>query len=300
MIASESEQADRKPFPSLVSVIIPARNGAAVLPGQLEALANQDYDGAWEGVVVDNDSHDATADVALAWKTKMPQLRVITARRHGVSHARNAGAAAARGDVLLFCDQDDVATPSWLRAMTSAARTADLVGGYLDFATLNSPHARSVRMPRPRDRLPVIHGFLPFAAGSCLGVRTDVFTALGGFNKAYADCGGDVEFCWRAQLASYSLGYARDAVMQYRLRDRLWPMARQSFCYGQSAPRLFRDFHAHGMPPRNTRQAVKGWRWLVRHLPHLTSPDRAAGWIYMFGGSLGLLVGSLRYRVWYP
>lgn len=301
MTAPRSEQADRKPFPTLVSVIIPVRNGAAVLPGQLKALANQDYDGAWEVVVVDNDSHDATADVALAWKTKMPQLRVITARRHGVNHARNAGATAARGDVLLFCDADDVATPSWLRAMASAACTADIVGGYLDYDTLNSPRARSSRMPNPRDRLPVVYEFLPYAVGACFGVRTDVFTALGGFNEAYVGCGAeDVEFCWRAQLASYSLGYAGDAVMQYRLRDRLWPMARQNFCYGQGAARLFRDFRAHGSIPGNTRQAVEHWQWLVRHLWHLSSTDRAAWWISHFAWHLGRLVGSIKHRVWCP
>ena len=293
--------AERLPTSPLVSVIIPVRNGAAVLPGQLKGLTNQDYDGAWEVVVVDNDSHDATVDVALAWKTKLPQLRVTTARRHGVNHARNAGATAARGDLLLFCDADDVATPSWLRAMASAASTADIVGGYLDFDTLNSPRARSARMPNPRDRLPGGDEFFPYASGGCFGVRTDVFTTLGGFNQAYASRGAeDVEFCWRAQLGSYSLGYARDAVMQCRLRDRLWPIARQSFCYGQGSARLFRDFHAHGIPPVNTRHAVEGWQWLVRHLPHLASPDRAARWTWRFGWRLGLLVGSLRYWVWCP
>lgn len=276
MTAPESEQADRQPFPTLVSVIIPVRNAAAVLPGQLKALANQNYDGAWEAVVVDNDSHDATADVALAWKSKMPKLRVTIARRRGVSHARNVGATAARGDVLLFCDAVDIATPSWLRAMASAARTTDIVGGYLGLDTLNSPRARSYHDRNPRDRLPIAFEFLPYAVGACFGVRTDVFTALDGFN----------EVCrlWRRRhrillarpvrlLLSGVRPGSRDAVPPARPAVAPGPpvlLLRLGATRGCSAT------STHTASPGNTLEAVEHWQWVVRHLPApgLTRPSR--------------------------
>ncbi|MCA1835885.1 MAG: glycosyltransferase, partial [Actinobacteria bacterium] len=220
-------------FPTLVSVVIPARNAAAVIAGQLEGLSRQEYCGAWEIIVADNASTDDTAAVAAGWAARVPELRVISAAgRLGINHARNAGAAVARGDFIVFCDADDVATPGWLQGMVEATSRADVVGGHPDHVTLNTPRVRCWRQSVRPDELPNAFGFLPYAVGASLGVRTDAFQRLGGFNEEYAGGGDDVEFCWRAQLASYTLGHAPDAVMCYRLRDRLWPLAKQGYGYG--------------------------------------------------------------------
>lgn len=285
-------------WPTLVSVVIPARNAEAVLGQQLAALSRQDYGGAWEVVVVDDNSQDRTAQVAATAGRRLPGFRVLRARGRGTSHARNTGAASCAGDFLVFCDADDVAAPTWLRAMVEAGRGADLVGGYLDFEALNPPRARSSREPNPDDRLPVTMDFLPYAVSSCLGVRTQVFTALDGFNETYrGGAAEDVEFCWRAQLASYRLVFAPDAVMHYRLRSGLWPMAQQAFRYGRGDAQLFRDFREHGIPPIAFGEAAARWGRMVRRLPALLSPDRAARWTFGSAFRLGRLVGSLVYRV---
>ena len=142
--------------PTMVSVVIPARNVAELLPFQLESLSGQTYRGRWEVVIADNCSTDRTVDIALNWTEKLPDLRVVRAhRRRGVNHARNVGAAAARGDLLLFCDADDVASAGWLQAMAEAARSSDIVGGVINDRALSDFRARSWR-PRPlRDYLPV-------------------------------------------------------------------------------------------------------------------------------------------------
>src|SRR5216683_443867 len=257
-------------FPGLVSVVLPARNAASVIAGQLEGLSRQEYPGAWEVVIADNASTDDTAGVAAGWVSRLPRLRVVSAAaRQGINHARNVGARAARGDFIVFCDADDVATPGWLHAMADAARGADIVGGHTDYAALNTPRARSWRPSVRKDRLPDVFGFLPYAVGASLGVRTAVFQALGGFNEEYARGGDDVEFCWRAQLASYTLGHAPDAVMLYRLRDRLWPLARQGYGYGRSDAHLYRDFRAAGLPPLRAGAGFRSWGRLIRRLPEL-------------------------------
>jgi glycosyltransferase involved in cell wall biosynthesis len=288
----------RPPSPGLVSVVIPARNAAAVIGSQLEALSRQDYPGAWEVIIADNASSDDTAHVAASWASMLPGLHVVcAASRRGINHARNVGARAARGDIVVFCDADDVATPFWLRGMVDAARSADIVGGRTDYAALNSAHARAWRPPVPEDRLPDVFGFLPYATGASLGVRTEVLQTLGGFNEEYAGGGDDVEFCWRAQLASYTIGHAPDAVMLYRLRDRLWPLAKQGYGYGKSDAHLYRDFLPQGLPPLGARAAIGSWIRLFRRLPELASRDRAGSWIYGAAWRCGRLMGSLRYRV---
>ena len=92
-----------------VSVVIPARNAARTLDAQLQALAAQRFPAEWEVLVSDNGSTDATRAVAVEWAGRIPLLRVIDASaRPGASAARNLGAAAAHGELLLFCDADDV------------------------------------------------------------------------------------------------------------------------------------------------------------------------------------------------
>ncbi|MGH3566573.1 MAG: glycosyltransferase family 2 protein [Pseudonocardia sp.] len=288
-------------FPTLVSVVIPARNAATVIAGQLEGLSRQDYPGAWELIVADNASTDDTAALAADWAAKLPTLRVVpAAARLGINHARNVGAAAARGDFLVFCDADDVATPGWLHAMVEAARGADIIGGHTDHTALNPARARCWRPPVPLDRLSSLFGFLPYAEGASLGVHSEVFQRLGGFNEDYVGGGDEVEFCWRAQLASYTVGHAPDAVMCYRLRDRLWPLAKQAYGYGRADAHLYRDFRPHGLSPLDAGAGFPSWGRLIRRLPELASPDRAGAWVYSAARRCGQLTGSLRYGVRCP
>src|SRR6059058_4106784 len=109
---------EQRPVPALVSVVVPAYNCADTIDVQLAALAEQDYDGRWEVVVVDNRSTDDTADRARRWSDRLPGLRVVDAsERQGVSHARNRGIEEARGDLIAICDADDQVQPGCLTAM---------------------------------------------------------------------------------------------------------------------------------------------------------------------------------------
>lgn len=75
--------------------------------------------------------------------------------------------------------------------------------------------------------------------------------------------------------------------MQYRLRDQLWPLARQFFSYGwerrAAVPRLPRTRHPPGTPSRRSSTG-SGWSGTYRHL---ASPDRVARWTSGFAWRLG-------------
>lgn len=253
--------------PALVSVVMPVRDGAELLDEQLAALAGQSYSGAWELLVADNGSTDGSLSVAEAWRDRLPRLRVVDATdRPGAAHARNVAAAAASGDLLVFCDADDVADAGWLEAMVAAAADADVVAGRIETHRLNDELARRWRPFLAHGSEPISHGWLPYALSANAAFRAEVFRALGGFREDYP-VGEDVEISWRAQLSSYRLRFAPDAVMHYRYRTALLPLLRQYLAYGTIGPRLYRDFQAAGMPPSPVRAAVRPWLRLLGRLP---------------------------------
>ncbi|MDP9402817.1 MAG: glycosyltransferase [Actinomycetota bacterium] len=292
---------DSKSPPSLVSVVIPALNAADVIGGQLEALSRQTYTGPWEVVVVDNGSTDGTAEVAAGWADRLPGLRVVDASaRRGHTVARNAGAAAATGDFLLYCDADDVAYPGWVAAMAEAAASGDVLGGYLETETLNNDNNRSWRMRQRLDRLPTKMGFLPLAITANFGIRKSVLLWIGGFNEDYAEGCNDVEVSWRAQVAGYELCFVPEAVMAYRLRTSLRGLAKQMYRRGLAEPQLYRDFRPHGVPKRSALRMAGGWAKLIVDLPLvLQGPGPRGQWVTRVATLAGRARGSIQHRSLY-
>lgn len=285
------------PPPSLISVVMPVLNAEAHVGDQLAALSSQTYTGSWELVVVDNGCTDRTLDIVRDWRKRLPPVTIADARaRRGLNHARNAGAAAARGDFLAFCDADDAATPRWLAAMAAAARDADIVGGRLEWEALNDPVVRAWRPQAPMTDLLVDHGFLRYAPGGNLGVWAHIAHEIG-WDEEFTFGSSDHGFAWRAQLAGYRLAFAPDALMQQRFRPTVWGMARQHLRYGRSGPQLHRVFRDVGLPAPDNRDALRQWRRLLSDLPDLwSSRERRGHWVRIAAFRLGRLEGSLRAR----
>lgn len=88
-----------------ISVIIPSYNGAHKLPNILEALANQTFQD-FETVLVIDGSTDNTREVLESRDWNLKDLRLIYQENGGRAVARNAGATVAKGDLLIFFDDD--------------------------------------------------------------------------------------------------------------------------------------------------------------------------------------------------
>ncbi|MEV0301450.1 glycosyltransferase [Streptomyces prasinus] len=282
--------------PRLVSVVVPVRNGAGTLAAQLTALAQQTGAVAYEVLVVDNGSTDATREVAERARAELPGLRIVDASdRAGESRARNRGIAAAHGDFIAFCDADDVADPGWLAAMAKAAKEADLVGGGLETSVLSPGHADE--QPLPMDAQT---DFLPFARGANSGAWKDVLTSMGGWDERYRGGGEDMDLSWRAQLCGYLVRYAGDARMHYRLRGDLRSLARQKWNYGRSGAQLYAAYRRAGFERRDGRVVVMNWCWLLLHVPDLArSPVLRRRWVRYGARLAGFLAGSARRGVRY-
>ena len=289
-----------EPFPGLVSVVIPVRNGADVLPLQLEALARQTYRGEWEVVVADHGSSDATVDVAQGWSDRLPLRVVEVPRRPGSlgGFPRSVGAAEARGDLIVTCDADDEATPEWLEEMVKAAREHDVVRGSLDRRTLNDNGGRTLPTETEAATPVLDSSFLPFASSSNCAVRTSVLREIGAWHDSFH--AQDKEFSWRAQLAGFDLAVAPDAVMRKRDRATPWGSARQVYHYGISDAQLFRAFRHRGMPRSSVLRAAGEWGQLVVGIPLVMSPRWRTSWLRLLAYRSGRLVGCIRHRAFYP
>ncbi|HWV56413.1 MAG TPA: glycosyltransferase family 2 protein [Longimicrobiales bacterium] len=303
MAASEARESQdpRSGVDPLVSVVIPVRNGAATIGEQLQALSRQSFHGRWEVVVADNGSTDGTAEVAAQYRSSLPDLRIISAPDGlGINFARNAGVRAARGSLILICDADDVVQPGWIAAHVRTLDEYDLSGGPVDEVLLNTERVARFNAGNLPDRLPVCGAFLPYAIGCNLAFHREVWERIGGFDDAWQRGSTEIEFCWRAQLAGFTIGWAPDAVVAYRHSPYIRSEVQRRYRSARSMPRLFAAFRRHGMPRRSLRRAILAWAWLVYRAPWALTSDRwRMKWIQVGAWRAGLLAGSLRYRVLY-
>lgn len=105
-----------------LSVVICTWNRAPALAATLATLAEAAApDCEWEVVVVSNDCSAATANAVRPWIGRMP-LRLVEEPKAGLSYARNRGVAEARGDYIIWADDDVLLDRGWLRAYERAFR----------------------------------------------------------------------------------------------------------------------------------------------------------------------------------
>jgi len=164
----------------------------------LESLARQTLPtDAFEVIVVDNASSDATADVASRYEGAL-NLRYVFAPEPGLHVGRHAGCSVASSEILIYADDDIEAEPTWVEAVVDAFRDSrvGLVGGNnlprFESAPpewLNLLWSRRVRLGRALPYLSILDfGGGRFAVdphyvwGCNFSVRRDVLRAAGGFH----------------------------------------------------------------------------------------------------------------------
>jgi GT2 family glycosyltransferase len=268
------------------SVVVPTFNSGPGLIQLLDALVAQKSAAKWEVVVADNGSTDASRELAERYRGALQALTIVPATdRQGTAYARNVGARAARGDLLLFVDHDDVPGEGYVQAMVRALSEHRLVCARLEGDRLNPEWSTRLR-PLPQDSEPInAFGFLPWGSGGTLGVRRDLFDELGGFRELpYVD---DIDFCWRAQLRGAQMAFAPDAVLHYRHRSTAWAMFKQARSWGAAEYRLQRRYRAYGAPDAHSPWEWETWRPLVRNIPRLRHRAGRAWLATRAGNTLG-------------
>jgi glycosyltransferase involved in cell wall biosynthesis len=206
-----------------VSVVVPARNAADLLPRLLAALDRTTFTGSWEAVVVDDASTDATADLAAAWGAHVVRLE----SQSGPAVARNAGVATACAPLIAFTDADCEPSPGWLSALTGALADADIASGPI--------HPRPGAPPGPFDRTLSIGRESPLFQTANLAMRREILERVGGFEPftpvpgarrglrptvEEGHFGEDAMFGWRARRAGARTAFVDEALVHHAVFPR--------------------------------------------------------------------------------
>ena len=198
-----------------------------------------------EVLIVDNaPTSGATAAVAGEFG-----VRVITERRKGLDHARNAGVAAAGHACVAFVDDDVVVSAGWASAVAASFHRLDVAcvtGLVLPLELETAAQESFERYSRQRrDLTPRVYSratLRPSAAGvvgmgANMAFRRDVLTSLGGFDPRLdagtrTQSGGDTDMFARTLDAGHVIAYVPDAFVWHRHRRTAAEVRACVFGYG--------------------------------------------------------------------
>ncbi len=193
----------------MVSVVIPVHNGGQKFRRCLEALQHC-HPPPDEIIVV----ADGRSDGAWAMAQAHGHRTIVLERQGGPAHARNVGAAAAHGDILLFLDGDVVAGPD----IIARIRTLFAEQGYVSaiIGSYDDVPAEQDLISQYRN---LLHHFIHQSSredastfwGACGAIRKSVFTAAGGFDPRYRMPSiEDIELGYRLRHHGYRIRLQKD------------------------------------------------------------------------------------------
>ncbi len=225
-----------------VTVAIPTYNRADFLRQTLQGIAQQQFPREhFEVLVIDNNSTDSTRTVVDEFAESRPAPRYIHEPKQGLDYARNRAIAEARGEIILFGDDDILMRPDWIAQMAvpmlaDGARRIGAVGGEVIpvFPDGLPEWVREWHAPlgfRPTLG-PVEAKHSPMGAN--LALPKWIFEQLGSFHTALDRAagnyfsGGDSEMVRRVRAAGFEVWFAPDAAVQHQM-----PASRTTFRYAR-------------------------------------------------------------------
>ena len=250
LLAYENEAPPEDPL--LVSVVIPARNEARNIERCLRSVLTATYP-RLEVIVVDDQSSDGTGDIARAIAAEDPRVTVISNEPlpegwFGKQWACQNGAAAARGEIILFADADTVQSSDLITRSVNAMmrRNADLfsVAGRQEMASfweyLIQPQVFAFLLIRFGGTDSVAnsrHVSDKIANGQCLFVRRTVYDELGGHGLVKAHVADDMmmaqRYFARGKRVDMMLGHKQLSTRMYTsLRELIEGWGKNVFAGG--------------------------------------------------------------------
>jgi GT2 family glycosyltransferase len=222
------------------SIIVPTYNRKPQVVDLLRSLAHLDYaPGEVEVILVDDGGRESIPVNPQELVSPFP-LQVIRQKHAGPAAARNQGASIARGEYLVFLDDDCRPEPDWLHRFETrmAVHGESCIGARAVNALPRNPFSAANHVllgyfscfnnPDP------LHAH--FLASNAFAVRAEAFRRVGGFNTAFRSAGGeDREFCARWMSSGFDLVYAPEVTVTHDHWMSLSSFLRKHYEYGRGA-----------------------------------------------------------------
>ena len=217
----------------MLSVIVPTFNRASSCVLAAQSVLAQDTRVPHEVIIVDNNSTDDTRQRIQALRRQAPQrLRYVFEGKQGLSAARNAGIATARGNIIAWLDDDALARPGWLDALAETYRThpdAWCVGGKIVLAlpeVLPRWFNHSFLLTSQLGLLDlgdatIERRYPDFVFGGNFSVRRDALDRVGPFDTRLGLAGAwrveseEADLCWRIQQTGGAVYYCGRAIVAH-------------------------------------------------------------------------------------
>ena len=280
------------------SVIVPVRNGEAMIADTIASLLAQDYPAdRHELLVVDNASTDRTAEII-----RRHRVRYLHEPRRGVSNARNRGIAEARGETLAFIDGDCVADPDWLRELVVPFADPEVgcVAGELAHLPGDTLAERqATRMFGAWQRY-AVHSNPPYAITANAAYRADVLARIGAFDPRMPRA-QDVELGLRfSEQSGLRIVHAERAVVRHRHRSTQREFFRQQLGWSYGAGLVaakYRALDGRPAPPPRLRDVAQSARGIAAVAALRIRPNAAIAYrrSYLEDAWFGLI----RQAAWY-
>ena len=214
-----------------LSVVIVTRNRQDEVAGLLSDLQAMPRDAGDEIIVVDNASTDGTAERV---RQDFPGVKVLAFEANrGAPAARNKGAAASTGEVLVFLD-DDVRVPDRLflarirQAFGAEAEMAAAAFRIVDPATGGS---RSFEIPRRRKDLAMEGCETSYFIAAGCAIRRSAYRAAGGMDESLIYGFEELDFSYRAVARGLRIFYRPEISVEHRLSEAGRPSWRRIYYF---------------------------------------------------------------------
>lgn len=282
------------------TVILPCYNSESTIGEQMDGLARQTWRDDWEFILADNGSTDRSVEIVQSYADRIPNLRILNVydgvgERQMPSASYMKAFAAAKSDIFITCESDDVAAEGWLEAMVEAMQDAHFVGSAIDDYVLNDDDliAPGEGMQTREAGFPNFIGplRLPFAVGACIGISRELWETVGDFDL---DVGHlwDIDYSWRAQLEGFDLKFVPNALMYYRQRTSFQGRYKQGKMYGESTAKITAKYGSRSvfryLAFNLYNLAVGSFFLAISYLPGTRSPRKR---VWRVGNAIGQLKG---------
>jgi len=214
-----------------LSVIVPARDAAQTLGDCLRGLRSQTLGSdRYEVIVVDDGSSDDTFRIGEAGAD-----RLIHQPPSGPAAARNTGARAARGELLVFTDADCTPTPDFLERLSAAFQNPEIVaakGAYRTEQRRLVPRFVQQEYQHKYDRM-ARQATIDFIDTYAAAYRRRVFLENGGFDVSYPTASvEDQELSFRLAGKGYRMAFVPTAIVLHRHDRSMAEYIRRKFGIG--------------------------------------------------------------------